>query len=239
MDGAIISSIQIEKLDRTRIKKILKEFTGSLEQIPPMYSALKQDGQPLYRLARKGVEVDRKTRNINIYGIDVLGWDKDRLTVKIACSSGTYIRVLANDIGKAYGTGAALSGLRRIRIGSLGIERTAGIEFIEGLADSKKDFSSSSWMISLEELLKDSITISVSNKYEEQVKNGSRLSRSMLEQVSPEPGKAKENKGFFDDMAAVRTTGGKLLAVHRLLMGYDKIKTLNMDKVFTKSVVIF
>jgi tRNA pseudouridine(55) synthase len=238
VDGNITRSRQMGELDRKKVKKILERFTGNLEQIPPMYSALKQGGQPLYKLARKGVAVARKTRNISIYGIEVLDWFKDRVTVKIACSSGTYIRVLANDIGKAYGTGAVLSGLRRTKIGHMGVDGAAGIDSIKGLTDRIGDFKSSKWVISLEELLVDSSNLYVSNKYEEQVKNGSLLSREMLAEVLLRPDISKEYKRLPEDIAAVRTRGGKLLAVHRILTRYDKINTLSMNKVFTKSVLI-
>jgi tRNA pseudouridine55 synthase len=238
MDGNIIQSKQIGELDKKKVKEIMGEFTGNLEQVPPMYSALKQEGKPLYRLARKGITVARKARNISIYGIEVLDWYKDGVNVKIACSSGTYIRVLASDIGKAYGTGAVLSGLRRTKIGNMVVDGAAGIDSVKGLDENKKDFRSFTWMISLEELLKDSICLYVNKKYEEQVKNGSRLYREMLAEVLLPPGKSKENKRLPEEMAAVRTSGGKLLAVHRILTGYDKINTLSMHKVFTKSVLI-
>jgi tRNA pseudouridine55 synthase len=238
IDGNIIQSKQIGELDKKKVKEILGEFTGNLEQVPPMYSALKQEGKPLYRLARKGITVARKTRNISIYGIELLDWYKDGVNIKIACSSGTYIRVLASDIGKAYGTGAVLSGLRRTKIGNMVVDGAAGIDSVKGLDENKKDFRSFTWMISLEELLKDSICLYVNKKYEEQVKNGSRLSREMLAEVLLHPGKSKENKRLPEDMAAVRTSGGKLLAIHRMLTGYDRINTLSMNKVFTKSVLI-
>jgi tRNA pseudouridine55 synthase len=239
MDGTITRSTPVKELDESRIKEILEGFTGIQEQVPPMYSALKHEGQPLYRLARQGVEVDRKARKTNIYGIDVLGWDKDQLKVKVSCSSGTYIRVLAHDIGNAYGTGAALSGLRRTMIGNMDVGGATGIKNLEKLTDGKKALSGYSWMVSLEELVKDSINLCVSSKYVEQVKNGSRLSRSMLEGILPERDKPKGEKGLFADMAAVKTKKGKLLAIHRILTGYDKINALNINKVFTKSVVIF
>jgi len=238
IEGSIIRNNRIGELDRNRIKKILKGFTGKLEQVPPMYSALKHGGQPLYRLARQGIEVFRKARKINIYGIQVLEWKKDGITVKIACSSGTYIRVLAHDIGKDYGTGAALSGLRRTRIGSMGVDRAAPIDSIAGLADIEKYLSRPGWMISLEELVKGSISLYISREYEEQVKNGSRLSRSMLADCLAERERPGENKGLMDDMAAIRSDSGKLMAIHRILTDYDKINTLDLNQFFTKSIVI-
>jgi tRNA pseudouridine55 synthase len=238
IDGNITRRTSTGKLDQTKIKKILEDFTGKLKQVPPMYSALKSGGQPLYRLARKGIEVSRKTRNIDIYGIEVIGWGKDCVTIKVACSSGTYVRVLAHDIGKAYGTGAVLSGLRRTRIGKMSVDEAAGIEAITDMSGSNKDISCFSWIIGLEELLKDSISFYVGKEYEKQVKNGSRLSMGMLSKVPGDMDGIKNNIGLSKYLAVVRTTSGKLLAIHRMLEGCDNINKLNMENVFTKSVLI-
>jgi hypothetical protein len=119
------------------------------------------------------------------------------------------------------------------------IDEATGIDAIYGLAGGEKDLSSFSWMISLEALLKDSISLYVNKRFEEQVKNGKRLSRGMLEKVPEELNTAVREKGFLSHLAAVRTAGGKLLAIHRILSEYDKIDSLNINEVFTKSVVIF
>ncbi len=99
------------------IEQALKAFTGEILQTPPMYSALKRDGQPLYKLARAGAEVPREPRAIVIRRLELIGVDGDELKVLVICSKGTYVRVLAEDLGRALGCGACLSGLRREAVG--------------------------------------------------------------------------------------------------------------------------
>ncbi len=110
--------------DRSKIviKKTLKNFLGEQEQIPPMYSAKKINGKKLYSLARQGKIVHREPSKINIYNIELIDYEWPNLTVKIDCSTGTYIRTLARDIGEALGTGAYCDQLRRTKIGDYSVE---------------------------------------------------------------------------------------------------------------------
>lgn len=98
---------------------VLPRFLGEIDQVPPMYSALKRDGKPLYEYARAGVELERASRRVTIYKLELLEWCGDMLRIQVDCSKGTYIRTLAEDIGEALGCGAHLSALRRNRIGTL------------------------------------------------------------------------------------------------------------------------
>jgi tRNA pseudouridine55 synthase len=98
------------------IATVLKQFTGSIDQIPPMHSAIKHKGQRLYRLARKGMEVERSPRKIEIYSLQMVGLEDSLLEIDVHCSKGTYIRTLAEDIGHALGCGAYLASLRRTGI---------------------------------------------------------------------------------------------------------------------------
>lgn len=118
VDGRIIATAPVD-VGEADVIRVLAQFTGDLQQIPPMHSALKLNGRPLYELARQGIEVERAPRAVTIHAIDLLGFTGDRLNLRIACSKGTYIRVLAADIGQALGCGAHLAGLRRIRVGDL------------------------------------------------------------------------------------------------------------------------
>lgn len=111
-----------------KIHAILKKFTGEIEQIPPMYSAVKIKGQKLYELARKGIEIERKPRKITISAIQLLSYSCPLLKIRIVCSSGTYIRSLANDIGKELNTGGYLESLNRTRVGNFLLENSIAIE---------------------------------------------------------------------------------------------------------------
>jgi tRNA pseudouridine55 synthase len=113
------------------LERVLAQFTGDLAQVPPMFSALKHNGRPLYELARQGIDVERTSRSIRILELECLGLEHDRLHLRVHCSKGTYIRVLAHDIGAALGCGAHLGGLRRTRVGGLSIQDAVDLASIE------------------------------------------------------------------------------------------------------------
>ncbi len=110
-----------EHITREKLEEILPQFVGSIMQTPPAYSAIKVDGKRAYKYARKGQEVNIKAKELVIESIDILDFDLPKCTLKIVCSKGTYIRALARDIGKALGSGAHLIGLRRTRVGDVGV----------------------------------------------------------------------------------------------------------------------
>lgn len=117
----------LEERDPSSVTKedfiqVLKSFIGEIEQIPPMYSACKFKGQPLYKLARKGVEVTRTPRKVVIHDAVMLYWKPPFVSIKVTCSSGTYIRTLVDDMGKILSVGAAVSEIRRTRIGDYSIK---------------------------------------------------------------------------------------------------------------------
>jgi tRNA pseudouridine55 synthase len=109
----------------------LSRFSGTVTQTPPMYSAIKQNGQPLYKLARQGIEVERKTREIEIYAIELISYDLPFAEVRVTCSRGTYVRTLADDIGRELGCGAALQELRRTASGPFRIENAITLEQLD------------------------------------------------------------------------------------------------------------
>lgn len=120
---------RFEKLpSEDELAAVLPRFTGDIMQIPPMVSAVKKDGQPLYKLARKGVEVEREPRSVRIDAIDWLGREGDEYALRVRCSAGTYIRTLVDDIGRALGCGACLSFLRRERSGPFSLSDAAALE---------------------------------------------------------------------------------------------------------------
>ena len=110
------------------IEKVLPRFRGNILQVPPMYSALKVNGRKLYELARKGQEVERQPRPITVFELTNLGFDGTRLSLRVRCSKGTYIRTLCQDIGEALGCGGCMEALRRVRAGEYGIEDAVPLE---------------------------------------------------------------------------------------------------------------
>ena len=128
----------IPKIDQVTLQLLIKEFTGEIEQLPPMFSAVKVKGVPLYRLARKGKEIKRKLRNVVISSLEVQLASRNKLSAIIQCSKGTYIRSLAHDMGKFLKTGGYLSALRRTAIGQYNVEEAITIdEFIKQLETLK------------------------------------------------------------------------------------------------------
>jgi len=121
----------------SELKAVLPQFTGELMQLPPMYSAVKINGQPLYKAARKGQTVERTPRPITVYSIEYLGSPAPGdYTLRVSCSKGTYIRVLAEDIGTALGVPATLAALRRTQAGEFGIEQCHTLPEILAAAES-------------------------------------------------------------------------------------------------------
>ena len=123
---------------RSQVERALAQFQGTIEQIPPMYSAIKHRGVPLHRLARRGIEVERKPRQVEIFRLELTGWDPPYCTMEVTCSSGTYIRSLAHDLGGALGCGAHLTALVRLASGAFWLEEATPLE--ELTADTWQSF---------------------------------------------------------------------------------------------------
>ncbi len=120
--GRVVARGDASSLRREDVAAALEPFRGVIEQTPPMYSAVKHRGQPLYRLARAGITVERRRREVEVSRLELVDWRTPLATVEIDCSKGTYIRALANDLGEALGCGAMLSSLVRLRCGPFAIE---------------------------------------------------------------------------------------------------------------------
>ena len=133
-EGEIIDRRDASTVTRALFEAALEPFRGEIEQIPPMYSALKRDGQPLYKLARQGIEVERQSRTIQIFKLECLEFtsgESAQARIAVRCSKGTYIRTLAEDIGALLGCGAHLTALRRTAAGPFGIEQALTMAQVE------------------------------------------------------------------------------------------------------------
>lgn len=122
------------RVNRADIEKALNAFRGDILQVPPMFSALKRDGKTLYDLAREGVSIEREARSVRIEKLEILEFADELLTVEVTCSKGTYIRVLAEDIGEALGCGAHLASLRRTKVGVLSLEDAVTLQALETMS---------------------------------------------------------------------------------------------------------
>lgn len=137
LSGNVIEEKEVN-LREEEIVKAANSFVGEIEQIPPMYSAIKQDGKKLYELARKGIEVERKPRRVTINEITIVKIDKNTVTIDVDCSKGTYIRTLCSDIGEKLGCGGCMGNLRRTKAGMFNIDESHTVEEIEKLKENGK-----------------------------------------------------------------------------------------------------
>jgi len=136
--GQILSSHKVPAFSPAELENACSRFIGSIEQIPPMYSALKKDGVPLYKLARQGVDVERKARQITIHQLEILSVDLPFVKLNVRCSKGTYIRTLCQDIGDCLGVGAHMTELRRTRSGQFSEKDAITLETLEELGQTDR-----------------------------------------------------------------------------------------------------
>ncbi len=133
VDGTVLETRPVPEIDAKQLADCLASFVGEIEQIPPMYSALKHQGKKLYELAREGITVERKARKITLYAIECLEFSGDTLTLDVRCSKGTYIRTLAEDIGHYLGCGGTVKELRRTAAGQFLLQDARTIEQLQAL----------------------------------------------------------------------------------------------------------
>jgi tRNA pseudouridine55 synthase len=129
--GKIVQRGDPSGIDRAKLESALNLFRGPIHQVPPMYSALKHRGQPLYKLARAGISIERKSRAVTIHRLEIIDWQPPEVTVEVECSKGTYIRSLAHDLGQALGCGAHLKSLVRTRCGPFNIKDAISLPQLE------------------------------------------------------------------------------------------------------------
>jgi tRNA pseudouridine55 synthase len=140
-EGEITAIKNFEQISEAQVLDTALSFQGDIEQVPPMYSALKKDGQPLYKLARQGIEIERKARSVTIHKLDFLGYENGIISLEVSCSKGTYIRSLIADIGEKLGCGAHVIELRRTGFAHIDITQAIKFADLETLiGDTDVDF---------------------------------------------------------------------------------------------------
>lgn len=141
-DGEVLTQVDASHLRRSQVEEALAPFRGAIQQIPPMVSALKQGGQPLYKLARQGIEVPREPRAITIYRYELVDFEPGPValaTVEVECSKGTYVRSLAQDLGQALAVGGHVAALTRTRAGRYSLESCIGLAQLEALSAAERE----------------------------------------------------------------------------------------------------
>ncbi|HNJ85721.1 MAG TPA: tRNA pseudouridine(55) synthase TruB [Agitococcus sp.] len=136
-EGEVIEEKSVPTLNAEQIEQVLARFRGAIQQVPSMYSALKKDGKPLYELARKGIEVAREPRTVQIYRLELLNVEPLYWELEVACSKGTYIRNLVEDIGDMLGCGAHVAELRRLASGCFQLDEHLTLESLQQIADEQ------------------------------------------------------------------------------------------------------
>jgi tRNA pseudouridine55 synthase len=181
-----ITNYELRDISLEEIEETLKDFRGEIEQTPPMFSAKKVEGKKLYELARKGIEIERKPVRITNYELRITNYDPVKkindsgletwdLGLKVACSAGTYIRVLAEDIGKKLGVGAHLAELRRTKAGKFGIEKSVTLERLEEIVAAGNNLAEV--LISTNEAVSHLAEVKLSSDEVAKIKNGVKLKR--------------------------------------------------------------
>ncbi len=179
-EGDIIETKSVD-LTPEQIELVLQQFRGEIKQVPPMHSALKRDGKPLYEYAREGVVLERDAREVLIHALELIEFKSPYLKIRVHCSKGTYIRVLGEDIGRALGCGAHLIALRRTGVGALDLDRSITLaEFTElAVADQSKT------LLPVDALLVSLPAIRLSEELTQRFLHGQRLPGMVCEGAYP------------------------------------------------------
>ncbi|MDX9740248.1 MAG: tRNA pseudouridine(55) synthase TruB [Gammaproteobacteria bacterium] len=152
-EGEVIRRGDTAGIDRARVEQAAASFRGELLQIPPMHSAIKQNGVPLYKLAHQGIEVERKAREVTIHRFEVVDFSDDRVTIEVDCSKGTYIRVLADELGELLGCGGHICELRRTGVGAFDASRMVTMEALQAMAEEGGEAALDACLVSMESAL--------------------------------------------------------------------------------------
>jgi tRNA pseudouridine55 synthase len=171
-DGTVTQSRPVEHISETQFETALKKFVGEIEQVPPPYSAVKVKGRKAYEMAREGEEVDLSPRKINVYSLDLLEWAPPEAVIDVYCSSGTYVRSLAHDLGENLGCGAHLIGLRRTRSGRFTLRDAVPLRKL------REAFEAGTWyqfLIPAAEALSDWPAIELTEEQVEMIRHGHRI----------------------------------------------------------------
>jgi len=175
--GEVLETKEVD-FNEDRIREVVASFIGKLEQVPPMYSAVKVNGKKLYELAREGKEIERKSRTIEVYDIRIRQFlPPDRVEIDVDCSKGTYIRTLCADIGKALGCGGHMAELLRTGTGAFSLENAIKLDELKALAEQEKV---ETVLLTMEEALEDFPVVKVSEKSQKFLYNGGKIQERFL-----------------------------------------------------------
>ncbi|CAI8696306.1 tRNA pseudouridine(55) synthase TruB [Burkholderia cepacia] len=211
-EGEVIDTRPVE-CDRAAVEAALARFTGEIVQVPPMYSALKRDGKPLYEYARAGQTVEREGRNVTIHALDLLACEMPDVTFRVTCSKGTYVRTLAEDIGEALGCGAHLTMLRRTGVGALTLEHAVTLDALSDADESARD----AWLQPVDALLSTFPSVRLDDACAKRFLHGQRLPLSELGPIDAADGERVRVYDATRLLGVARKANG-VLAPERLVV---------------------
>lgn len=217
-DGEVLLERTVPQFTQIELEGICAEFKGEIEQLPPMFSALKKDGVPLYKLARQGKTVDREMRQVTISRLDLIDFNPESATIEVDCSKGTYIRTLVSDIGERLNCGAHLTALRRLKSGEFSIDECLTLEKLQHL---EKPLSA---LHSLDEALRNYPAVQLN----------STAAKSLEFGIPPEMSQVVTNKDLSDGEVIRLQIENKLAAIARYvpLRSKEKRGDFELIKVF-------
>jgi tRNA pseudouridine55 synthase len=234
MSGKVIAAKRVGEIGSGRVLSILDKFKGTISQVPPVYSSVKYKGKPSYIYARKGNLLNLKPKTVHIYDIGLVSFSGDLVTIKVNCSSGTYIRSLAYDIGNMLGVGASVSKLKRTRIGNYGLEDSIGIENFLKRNFREGDLESNTFIVSLEKLLDQNGEVQVRDEFNSRIKNGAPIKGNMIKR----PETIANDLFRSECLLKVKDGNKNLLAVHRILSKDFFADSVDYNLKLTESIVI-
>ena len=212
-EGEVLETKPVD-VTLTQIESVLETFRGPISQVPPMHSALKRDGRPLYEYARAGITLEREARSVTIHKIELLAYDAPKLRLRVACSKGTYIRVLGEDIGAALGCGAFLSALRRTEIGTLDLSSAVTLDQLAGHPDAQRN----SCLQPVDSLLSSFPALDLDDALANRFRQGQRISLDRAGIAAPcESGRVRVYQVPHRLLGTAMLMDGDILAPERLL----------------------
>lgn len=214
--GTVTATAPIPSITRELLEEAFSHFLGEIDQMPPMYSAIKQNGKKLYELARKGIEVERPTRRVCVHGIRLLSFDDESFSFEVSCSKGLYVRSLIDDIGVRLGTFAVMSSLVRTQTGSFSIDRAVTIQALE---QAEQDGTLASFLIPTDTLFSYPKLV-LSEKQATRVKNGVPIYYS----------------GTEGDTFRVYDPSGAFLCISRLTVIDEKLCLKSVKNFYSKEI---
>ena len=216
-----VTSKSESRVSRADVERLIPKFSGEIEQVPPMYSAVKKDGQRLYDLARRGIEVERKARKVTVYKRALTDFDEETQegTLEISCSKGTYVRTIIDDLGAALGTGAVMTALRRTFACGFSIDDCITLDDLKLLSEKGEAQTA---LRSVESLFYDCAEVKISDGQAKRFSNGGALdiTRTALKKAEDIDGKIYrvKNADSFLGLAKADTSAG-LLKIYKLFPG--------------------